>query len=650
LYWFIPDGLRAEPDVFQVFKWARQGHLPNLKKMMESGSYGYSIPAFPGHTPVNFATLLTGKDPYEHGVTDGPIRLPGYRLKRVTASGFRSSTRKSDTIWNILEEEGLTSAILSVPGSTPPDSDDAIVFKGRWGGWGIDLPSLIFQSENRNTSEEYRHKRALHFEFGQRMTHFVNKQKPSGWGENILQGTKAHYEIEMNAYGNKFFALVVSTLKDEAKLELLLSKDKKTILGRAAVKNWSPWIEVDWSYKLKADKNNFTPSKSEWEQKLSEVSYKTWIKVKPVRLSAGGEFRVRFIIDNLNKYVTQPSYVDDQRRDLVGPFVDFPDNYPAQLIINPEDRLTFLEELDMSFSSHRKLLNFSFAKLGIDAVIHNVYSPNQMLTSRWWLGAFDPMSKHYHHHGQDEKDLAREDILGMYKKVDQLLGDAIDHADNNTVIVLSSDHGVAPLDYEVRLNNLFAKKGWLKFKMNSKTGALEVDWDASQVVYLKMYHIYINPDGLGGVYTGKNRGPKYQKLRVQVIAELEKLKGPDGKTVLNSFELKEDAERFGLDQELVGDLIVSNNVPYNWSESISKDLKVFNSPLVTGYKQAIQPSKTQQLWTPFVIVGPGIKKGYQLGEPIEHKNQLALILKALGIDGERYNLKLSTKLKKLLEK
>ena len=66
IYWFIPDGLRAEPDMFTVFKWAQEGKLPNIKKMMENGAYGYSIPDFPGHTPVNFASLLTGAHPTVH--------------------------------------------------------------------------------------------------------------------------------------------------------------------------------------------------------------------------------------------------------------------------------------------------------------------------------------------------------------------------------------------------------------------------------------------------------------------------------------------------------------------------------------------------------------------------------------------------------
>ena len=47
LYWFIPDGMRAEEDLFTVYKWAKEGKRPNIKIMRDNGSYGYSIPDFP---------------------------------------------------------------------------------------------------------------------------------------------------------------------------------------------------------------------------------------------------------------------------------------------------------------------------------------------------------------------------------------------------------------------------------------------------------------------------------------------------------------------------------------------------------------------------------------------------------------------------
>src|SRR3989338_7199281 len=104
VYWFIPDGTRAEPDTFTIYKWAEEGKLPNIKKMMDKGSYGYSIPDFPGHTPANFASLLTGSHPIVHGVADGPMHIEGYPLDKPSVAGFSSVAKKVPQIWTIMEE------------------------------------------------------------------------------------------------------------------------------------------------------------------------------------------------------------------------------------------------------------------------------------------------------------------------------------------------------------------------------------------------------------------------------------------------------------------------------------------------------------------------------------------------------------------
>lgn len=37
------------------------------------------------------------------------------------------------------------------------------------------------------------------------------------------------------------------------------------------------------------------------------------------------------------------------------------------------------------------------------------------------------------------------------------------------------------------------------------------------------------------------------------------------------------------------------------------------------------------MWTPYIIAGPGIKRGVRLTEPIDHVDQLPTILTALGV-------------------
>jgi arylsulfatase A-like enzyme len=54
--------------------------------------------------------------------------------------------------------------------------------------------------------------------------------------------------------------------------------------------------------------------------------------------------------------------------------------------------------------------------------------------------------------------------------------------------------------------------------------------------------------------------------------------------------------------------------------------------LVSGYKQAINPQTTKGMWTPFLIMGPGVKKGAMLEAPISHVDQLPTILKILNVE------------------
>src|SRR3989338_7752069 len=115
LYWFIPDGMRADPDLFTVYTWAQEGKLPNIKKMMDNGAYGYSIPDFPSHTPVNFASLLTGSHPIVHGVADGPMHIEGFPLNKPSVAGFSSVAKKVSPIWIVLENEGKKVVLLSMP-------------------------------------------------------------------------------------------------------------------------------------------------------------------------------------------------------------------------------------------------------------------------------------------------------------------------------------------------------------------------------------------------------------------------------------------------------------------------------------------------------------------------------------------------------
>jgi hypothetical protein len=412
LYWFIPDGLRAEPDLFTIYKWAQEGKLPNIKKLMEKGSYGYSIPVFPGHTPANFASLFTGTLPKDNGVPDGPIRSFGYPLKIISRSGFSSSAKTKDPIWYTLEKNGLNASLLSVPGSTPPETSDGYIIRGRWGGWGMEFPSVVFHSDQ---DKAFRKELGLNdraFNVGKRLTLFTPSKKPTGWAIAIPKSFSAPYEANLNNWQMDLFALFLDEKDDgeEQYTTVILSKNKKDIAATLHEGEWSDWIAADFFYEIQKSFQDEHPQKMKWEQEMTGVNVPSHLRVKLIKLGDRHTFRLRVLYDALNDSLTYPFQLNEDLHKYSGPMVDFPDDFPPQLIYYPEDKQTFADENRFSFEWHQKTLRYLFEHLQQDVIIQNIYTPNQMLTSRWWMQHADPASRRYSAAGEDAHDSAWNDI------------------------------------------------------------------------------------------------------------------------------------------------------------------------------------------------------------------------------------------------
>ncbi len=612
IYWFIPDGMRAEPDLFNIYQWAEEGELPNIKKMMDQGSYGYSIPVFPSHTPVNFATLLTGTYPKTNGVADGPMHIENRSLSSVAISGFSSLAKKVDPIWVTAENQGAKVVLISIPGSTPPELNKGITIRGRWSGWGADFAALNFETKGNLSKRILQGRASKLFFLGTELTKYVDPIIPVNWTV-LPKSYSPPKEVAMEGWGLTIFGYVHDTSDDNLTNydNIYFSMDKKNTLAALKQGSWSDWIPISLKW-----------------QNLSVDSH---IKIKVIKLDKDGFFRIRILYDNLNKFIVDPSYVGEDLEKNIGPLVDFVDNFPPQLIYYPEDKKTFLEEMNMSFDWHKKSIPFVIEKYNPDIIIHDIYSPNQMLTSRWWTGYIDPSSMRYNESSEAKRKILWKEVKDMYKELDKMIGEILDNNDEDTIIVLSSDHGAVPLDKTVNLNNLFAKKGWLKFKINNQTGEPIIDWENSTVIYLKMDNIYINPKGLRENWT-RGSGLEYEKLREEVKNTLLELEDPETniKPTKMVVEWENVREYLELPEDRVGDLVIANEAGYGWNEEMSETLKIFETSLITGYKQAILSNETKGMWTPFIIMGPGVKRGFKIEDPVKQVDQYPTIMKLAG--------------------
>ena len=611
LYWLTADGLRADTDLFDMYKWAQEGKLPNIKKLMDRGAHGYSIPAFPTLTSNNIATLHTGATPKVHGIVEGAMRQEGFPLEKPVINGFSSASKKVAPTWSILEKAGKKTVVLSVPGSTPPELAEGVTIRGRWGSWGFDAPAVIFEPKSnyemrKNTIEDF-----YFSTLEKNLTRFVDTTAANDW-KNAPESYSTPIQAPFEAHGATLNAYIYDSTNDKKSNydSVEISTDKKSALTTLHEGEWSDWLPVKLAYEGK--------------------TVNSQAKVRVIKIWPDGRFRIRVLYNSVNNYLAQPAMVAEELTQNVGPMVDFLDNclclgMAPQLMVEPEDKKVALEEARMSWDWHKKAAGYIFEKWQPDALIEDFYTPNQMLVSKWWLGDVDPKRAGYNPAKAKE---SMKDLLEMYQGVDAIIGQVLEKADPNTLIVLSAQHGTAALYRNARLNNLFAKKGWLKFKIDEHTHKATIDWKASKVVYLKMAHVYINPNGLDGNYK-RAKGPKYEALRKEVIAELSKLKDNDIKPVSRIVKW-EDAAKLDLPTDRVGDLVLEATTGYRLWEEMTSDHVLFTTPRATGYKEGMNPNDPAVV-TPFIIAGPGVEKGITLSKPIHHIDQLPTILKLMNV-------------------
>lgn len=609
LYWFVPDGLRADVAGRDIYELAAEGKLPNIKRMMENGSYGYSVPVYPSHTPVNFATLMTGCYPERHGVADGQMRLEGFALARPSISGFSSSSKKAPPAWKLFEDAGRTVAVVSVPGSTPPELSSGLTVRGRWGSWGSDFWAVNFEASADAKPSAGGSTRL--FYMGPHLTQQVRTAPAAGW-----TGAPASYspplEAALLAYGATVHAYIYDGSDDGATnySAARFSLDKAAPLADlASPGSWSAWA----------------PVALRWGGEALDSS----VKISLARLTPAGELSARLLFDPLNRTTVQPADAAADLRKGVGPMVDFPDNWPAQLNNYEEQKPVFLQEARLALDWHRSLVPFVYSAFKPDVFIQDTYTPNQMHESRWWLPYADPRSARYAASTPEQRASAAADLEEMYARLDAVIGEALRSAPPGSVIALSSDHGVAPLNRYFLLNDLLAREGLLSFSTDAVTGVPAVDWAGTKAAHLKMIGVYLRPDSLAGKWT-RGSGPEYEALRARVKKLLLDLRDGDAAPVERVVEW-ENAGELRMPKDRVPDLLLVMRHGYGLTEEMAPGLPVFRDAREGGYKQALVSDGDPALWTPFIVMGPGVKKGLRLSANVGNADQLPTLLRLTGL-------------------
>jgi predicted AlkP superfamily phosphohydrolase/phosphomutase len=136
--------------------------------------------------------------------------------------------------------------------------------------------------------------------------------------------------------------------------------------------------------------------------------------------------------------------------------------------------------------------------------------------------------------GHSDDPRFKEAIRDVYKRMDTVLGEALEKVGPDTAVLVLSDHGFDSFRRAVHVNSWLRDHGFLVLKDNAEVGEdflQNVDWSNTRAYSVGFGGIYINQFGReknGIVY----KGAETEQVKKEIAMELTKLKDANGAAVV----------------------------------------------------------------------------------------------------------------------
>lgn len=167
----------------------------------------------------------------------------------------------------------------------------------------------------------------------------------------------------------------------------------------------------------------------------------------------------------------------------------------------------------------------------------------EMGTDRIHHGFWKYMDKTHNKH--EPGNPFENSIKDYYKFCDERVGWLLKHADEETTVLIVSDHGARKMDGGVCINEWLIREGYLTLKSAPETPQpvekCDVDWEKTKAWGSGGYYARLMINVKGREPQGiVNPGDEYEALRSELISKLEALPDPEGRRMLTKVVRPED--------------------------------------------------------------------------------------------------------------
>lgn len=600
-------------------RYMDEGHLPNLARLRAEGTYAPLGTTTPPQTPVSWSSFATGRNPGRNGIFDFLSRdirsyQPGYAMFDISDRKLFLGRKNPWAGGGVLALLGLALG--------------AIVFRKARGAWKL-LPlalagvgfagGALFTRNyvpvkrpvvtNKIAGQKFWERAAVE---GKRCRvvrvpamfpaeAFANGEIVSGLGVPDIRGTSGTYQFFTTEpptggsdsgdteKGGKIEP--VAFVNGETEAEILGPRNKLYDHGPSDLK-----IPLRIKIDRKASPPTVTLTTSGSTLTIKEGDWSHWVRLKfPFNRFLAVQGIARFHLASTEPFGLYLSPINIDPEKPVIP-ISAPAKFSAWLSRefglfktlgwendtfaldeNVIDEDAFLADVQFSVDTWLPMMDRLVQEPGLDLYVH-VYDFTDRVGHMFWR-TLDP-----EHPAADSLADApyRTVMLDTYKQMDEIVGRMQKQIDDKAMLIICSDHGFNTWHKSVNYNTWLVRNGFMTLKgdtTGARTLTLEdlfgqgqfwpnVDWSQTKAYALGLGDLYINLKGRES--QGAVEPVDYESVRDALIQGLEAfVDTATGDHPVRRVHRREDIYK-GFDQNLIPDMLISNNAKYrvSWQTSL----------------------------------------------------------------------------------
>jgi predicted AlkP superfamily phosphohydrolase/phosphomutase len=523
-----------------------EGELPNLASLRQQGGFSQVQTTYPAQTPVAWSTFATSANPGAHGIFDFIRRDPRTYLPDLSMNRYEQRSaylppkavnlRRGTPFWELLSAAGLPSSVVRFPCTYPPDNVRGRILSGMGvpdlrGGLGT---STFYTSDDQVQAQE--------------SENVLNVQAD---GKGLI---KTHIIGPRNPRTGEDFQLDVTVQLDPAGKKVTIFSEGQAKPLEIHEGQWSDWLRVKFKVGL------LQTVKGIVRFHLVQVSPVFELYASPVNFDPDAP---------LFPISSPPEYARELARSIGTFYTTGMVEDHGGLNNGRFGEEAYLEQCYEVLRERERMMLYELDRMDEGFFFCLFDTPDRVQHMFWRFGEQD----HPANHDPIRPEMKRV-VEEHYKACDEVVGRALQYTDDETLMIVLSDHGMSSFQRGVHLNAWLYDQGLLSLKNGNNPGAEQsdffpnVDWSRTKAYALGLSGIYLNLKGReeqGIVSEGEAEG-----LKSSIVAGLTEL--PDavrGETAIRSVATREQVYNGAYAHESP-DLIVNFAAGYrvSWSTAL----------------------------------------------------------------------------------